>query len=113
MSITGMYDDLYAYGGFTRSNELGSPTKGFSVAMPGGTVFGEMPGYVTFKSVVSALLSDGYSVGGWLDTETGKVYIEPIRIYQDLNAALKAAEHRGELAIYDLAEQKEIRIRTS
>jgi hypothetical protein len=48
-------------------------------------------------------------LGWWTDSETGQLWIDGSDWYQSLSATLVTARDRGELAVYDVANQSEIR----
>lgn len=48
-------------------------------------------------------------VGGWIDSETGKVYLDLSERFDDIDDAIDAAEKTDQLAIWDLNEKSEIR----
>jgi hypothetical protein len=49
-------------------------------------------------------------VGWWTDSETGKVYVDATSWHWSKALATHAATSRGELAFYDMLEQRDIRI---
>lgn len=49
------------------------------------------------------------TVGSWVDTN-GDIYIDASTHYADREIALIVAAHRGELAIWDIANAREIRV---
>lgn len=49
-------------------------------------------------------------VGWWTDSETGSLWVDGSDWYQSLSAALSTARMRGEIAIFDVANGKEIRV---
>ena len=51
-------------------------------------------------------------VGVWKDTKGGKVYVDRVQHVDALSDALKLAAELGELAIWDLSTNSEIRIDT-
>ena len=55
-------------------------------------------------------LEIGDLIGSWTDTETGKVYLDHVEHYWDERIALNLAAVRGEIAIWDVANSKEIRL---
>lgn len=55
------------------------------------------------------LMSDGKVFGGWLDTETGITYLDVVTVLDSKELALDLAVQHGELAIYDLGNNQEIR----
>lgn len=60
--------------------------------------------------VWNVLTQPGYFAGIWTDTDTGDVYLDISRNVTDLYTALAIAEARGELAIWDVASAKEVRV---
>lgn len=51
----------------------------------------------------------GYYAGIWKDSETGLTYVDISRNVADLYTALAIATARGELAIWDVASEREVR----
>lgn len=49
------------------------------------------------------------TIGSWLDTATDRVYFDASSHHADLETALTVASNRGELAIWDVANGREIR----
>lgn len=49
-------------------------------------------------------------IGSWLDRETGTVWIDASEHYADRTEALRVAVDRGELAIWDIAANEEVRV---
>ncbi|MFC4089336.1 hypothetical protein [Micromonospora sp. GCM10011541] len=47
--------------------------------------------------------------GAWTDRETGVIYLDVVKIFSEFVPACRDADKRGELAIWDLAGQREIR----
>jgi len=58
------------------------------------------------------LTVDGTYIGAWLDTMSGKVWLDATRVWPNCTEAKRDARSRKELAIYDLAKGEEIRIET-
>lgn len=56
------------------------------------------------------LNTPGYYAGIWKDSETGLTYVDICRNVTDLYTALAIAENRGEIAIWDVASAKEVRV---
>ena len=54
--------------------------------------------------------AQGHYVGVWTDSETGKVYYDAVRFHVTRDSAMRAARHHGELAIWDMAADREIRV---
>ena len=72
------------------------------------------PGEITFPGVrefLSALDRVGLLyVGFWVDSETGKIYFDGVDWFTSEDNALKAARDRDEIAIWDVANEREIRV---
>lgn len=49
-------------------------------------------------------------VGWWTDSDTGKVYVDGTDWYEGEFEAGKAARTRGEIAFWDIARERELRI---
>lgn len=59
----------------------------------------------------SNLLQSGeYFAGIWTDSDTGRVYVDISRNVQDLAEALAVADNFGEIAIWDVENNREIRL---
>lgn len=58
----------------------------------------------------AAGLGSAYAVGGWLDVDSGRFYLEVSREYHGLFEAVTAARATGELAIYDLMADRPVRM---
>jgi hypothetical protein len=67
-------------------------------------------GFVVAVAKIESVLdaTPGSMFGRWTDQD-GTVYWDLVEVYSDLSLALKTARSRSELAIWDLAAQKEIR----
>jgi len=48
--------------------------------------------------------------GVWTDSEDGKVYFDAVSHFRTLQASLFVGRQRGEIAIWDIANGKEIRV---
>ena len=61
-------------------------------------------------SIGSAVGSGRYdAIGLWRDTESGVYYVDANLYFEDLDEALEFGRSRGEIAIYDIEDDKEIR----
>ena len=56
-----------------------------------------------------ARLNTSY-VGWWVDQETGKVWLDGVEWYLSRDVAESTARRHGELAFWDIARQRELRI---
>lgn len=57
-----------------------------------------------------ALRSPENNVGGWVDTQTGLVYLDVSTVISDRTTAEERARSANQLAIYDLSTGTEIRL---
>jgi hypothetical protein len=54
-------------------------------------------------------MEDRYrTIGSWTDKDTGDVHLDLCFLYEDKRTALEVASIRGELAIWDIAGNREI-----
>lgn len=105
-----LHEKLVAGGGFTYQPILASsPVKGYalSISRENERVF---EGDVT-EEQIAQYIADRESlfradpqahVGGWLDVETGKVYLDVSIIEPDRETAIRRAQEYGQEGIYDL-----------
>lgn len=49
-------------------------------------------------------------VGWWTDAETGKVWLDAVEWIPTLSGAASIARNRGEIAFWDIANDREIRV---
>jgi hypothetical protein len=99
-------------GGGTVSPREGQalPTRGYCVGQRGisGTLhYFEVLDWVTRE--LTGVAGGGLFFGAWLDGPTGVLYLDVVKIHTELVPACRDAAARGELAIYDLGGQREIR----
>lgn len=95
-----------------------SPTTGYMVGVvKAAEVVLDSKEKVT-AAVISEFLTDNASqfearpnlhVGGWIDGETGKVYLDLSEQFDDLDDAIDSAESTDQIAIWDLNDKAEIR----
>lgn len=52
----------------------------------------------------------GHLVGVWTDTNTGKVWVDVVEYRESLGDAVELAKQHNQLAIWDNANSKEIRL---
>jgi fructokinase len=62
--------------------------------------------------VVKHALQNGLIVGGWKDSDTGKYYLDSCKLFDNYNEAINFAQQNDQIAIFDLKEFKEIRVKT-
>jgi len=97
--------------GFTLNIETMKPIKyGISVAyLETQNSFGKE----SLNGVINHALKNGKSVGGWLDTETNRYYFDSVKIFKNwqVSEAIEFAKQNEQLAVFDLTNLKEIRIK--
>lgn len=103
--------ELKENGGFTLIGGE-QPLSGFCVGVKGYELVLsglEAVGTRTLE-VYAAGLPAGVGFGGWLDSETGLVYLDAVEVFADEAEAVQAGKERGELAIFNLSTLEEIRL---
>jgi len=66
--------------------------------------------WVAERELTPSQLQDGMIVGVWTDSKTKKVWLDKVRLVRNLTKATMYATLWQQLAIYDNANQEEIRI---
>lgn len=89
-----------------RYNES-APTTGYVVGVTG---IKDPEGYDAVERWVASFDHTQYYYGSWRDSETGSVFYDVVEIFDDLQEALLTAHGRNEIAIWDLANAREIRV---
>jgi hypothetical protein len=103
-------------GGFSVSRNGHEPDGGFMVAYSGDEeVFdASTVGTQTIGEYMSRHEADlnkpGSYLGGWVDHETGKVYLDVSENVESVDEAKRIGKDRKQIAIYDLDSDKEIRL---
>lgn len=96
------------------------PVKGYAVAAPGVGVHWADPSDGPDATLARAqkwverrwrVLSapDTYA-GSWVDSRTGDLWLDVVTLHQDRTVALRVAQSRHEIAIFDLATGTEISV---
>lgn len=102
---------LRDHGGATVTRDGAVPTHGYVVGRPGlGVVFDGVPTVSDVELWLALLADDATAVGSWHDRRTGRVYFDAVDIFDDVDTAMSRARARGELAIFDLAHARELRV---
>ena len=87
------------------------PTKGYVVGVTGISSDEEtVVGFRELVAWVAEFENTQYYYNAWRDAETGKVFYDAAEIYSDPQEALRAGMESGEIAIWDLANDEEIRV---
>ncbi|AGP58330.1 hypothetical protein [Streptomyces rapamycinicus] len=113
-AVESLYDDLFLNGGFTiMARTDGSayvPTDGYAVSLtPTQHTIPATAPFDAFADLirsVTARYGAANGLGGWLSD--GVIYIDPIEIIPDQQAAILAGKEREQLAIFDLAAGAEM-----
>ncbi|GAA0505298.1 MULTISPECIES: hypothetical protein [Streptomyces] len=108
-AVESLYDDLFLNGGFTiMARTDGSayvPTDGYAVSLtPTQHTIPATAPFDAFADLirsVTARYGAANGLGGWLSD--GVIYIDPVEIIPDQQAAILAGKEREQLAIFDLA----------
>ena len=101
-------------GGATIDSTGNVPRSGFCVGRGGAEALNPKRSYMDQAlEIVEAELNNNprTSFGAWVDSETQRLYIEPVDIFRFRADALQAARLRAEIAIYDLELSQEIRVK--
>lgn len=97
--------------GFTLNIETMKPVKyGISVAYKETQ---DSFGKESLNRVINHALEHGKTIGGWLDTESGCYYFDSVKIFKnaEVDKAIEFAKDNDQLAIFDLTNLREIRIK--
>lgn len=93
--------------GFTINADLQTITTGYAVAVR--ETQGSF-GRDGLQRVVEYAETHHTAIGGWRDTATGLYYFDATLIVSDLTEAVRLGRENGQIAIYDIANNKEIRL---
>ncbi|MFE2181085.1 hypothetical protein [Streptomyces sp. NPDC059455] len=113
-AVESLYDDLFLNGGFTiMARTDGSayvPADGYAVSLtPTQHTIPATAPFDAFADLirsVTARYGAANGLGGWLSD--GVIYIDPVEIIPDQQAAILAGKEREQLAIFDLAAGAEM-----
>lgn len=95
--------------GFTASLDGSEvPTSGYVVAL--AETQGSF-GVTGFLHAANVAKEKQCYLGGWLDAESGLYYFDAVRIFPDLGEALDAGRAQDQIAIWNIEESKEIRLK--
>lgn len=97
--------------GFTLNIETMKPVKyGVSVAyLETQNSFGNE----SLNRVINHALEHGKTVGGWFDNESKQYYFDSVKVFKnsEIDKAIEFAKENNQLAVFDLTNLKEIRIK--
>lgn len=100
-----IYQSTLEEGGYTNP-EL----TGYSVALPSYEMKLSIDDFSVqiLEAYYTKMIGLGFEVGTWFNREEKYVYLDAITVVADKNHAIKLGEKYKQLAIYDIAEKKEI-----
>lgn len=93
--------------GFTVNADLQTITTGYAVAVR--ETQGSF-GRDGLQRVVEYAETHNTAIGGWRDTATGLYYFDAIVVILDREEAIQTGKANGQIAIYDIGNDKEIRL---
>lgn len=70
-------------------------------------------GRESLTRVINHALEHGKVIGGWYDTESKRYYFDSVKVFKnsEIDKAIEFAKENNQLAIFDLTNLKEIRIK--
>jgi len=108
-----LYTQTALNGGVSINSDFEQPKTGYLVSISDGLIFDS----VSLVNVheLSAWIKENLNeernfFGGWIDKQTGKVYFDLSANFDDFDTAYDLAKDNNQLAIWDLNENKEIRV---
>ena len=109
-------DKLLVNGGFTVDRNGRDVESGYAVATQGNEAVYTM--HITESDILEyiAIHKEELSrptacLGGWVDTETNQVYLDVSDVYQNGWYASEVGHERDQIAIFDLDNMREIRLK--
>lgn len=110
MNLYSMIQDSPSGGTYALASPHTAPETGFMVGGSGTPLVLASPSELLRSQVDNFVdMVPAAFVGWWTDADTGKFYLDGSDLFSCVHCALEAAESRGELAIYDIANDREIR----
>lgn len=110
-----LYTNTALNGGYSINKQFEQPKTGYLVSVLDGLVYENISSVNVHE--LSGFIKDNLNkcslnafFGGWKDQTTNKVYFDLSKNVSDLNEALQIAKEKNQLAIWDLNENKEIRV---
>lgn len=62
------------------------------------------------KDNAELLAEEDHNIGGWIDSETGKLYLDVVEVIHNRETAIRTAVANRQIAVYDLDNKEEFRI---
>ncbi len=107
-----IYTQTALSGGVSINADFEQPKTGYLVSAFDGLTFDSVSlvNVHELSAWIKQNIDSGFFFGGWIDKETGKVYFDLSANIQDKTKAIELAIVNNQLAIWDLNENKEIRV---
>lgn len=111
-SVQEITAELLACDGTVPVSNVAAPQQGYVVGINGQGIVSTDPAeaYRWVASQRSRAALPGHHLGSWLDTETGKRYLDLVRVFSERATAEEFGRDQEEIAIYDLKKGEEIRL---
>lgn len=107
-----IYTQTALSGGVSINADFEQPKMGYLVSAFDGLVFDSVSlvNVHELSAWIKQNIDSGFFFGGWIDKETGKVYFDLSANFQEVEKAIQIAKENNQIAIWDLNENKEIRV---
>jgi len=107
-----LYTNTALNGGISLNADFKQPKTGYLVSVQDGLIFDSVSlvNVHELSAWIKQNLNSGLFFGGWIDKETGKVYFDLSANFQSIEKSIDIAKQNNQLAIWDLNENKEIRV---
>lgn len=108
-----LFSNTAHFGGCSINKDFEAPKTGYLVSVKDGLVFDSISAINEHELsifVKDNLTADNCFFGGWIDQQTRKVYFDLSANFQSIEKAIDLAKQNNQIAIWDLNENKEIRV---
>ena len=113
-SIDDITSDLLAGDGTVPVTQISPPSAGFVVGINGRGLVCSQPSSSEVAEWVASqrtrAAQPAHHLGSWADSETGLHYFDLVRVFGERASAEDFGRSQGEIAIYDMGNQSEIRL---
>lgn len=108
-----LFSNTAHFGGCSINKDFIAPKSGYLVSIKDGLVFDNISAINEHELsifVKENLSADNCFFGGWIDQQTRKIYFDLSANFQSIEKAIDLAKQKNQIAIWDLNENKEIRV---
>lgn len=108
-----LFSNTAHFGGCSINRDFIAPSSGYLVSIKDGLCFENISAINEHELsifVKDNLSADNCFFGGWIDQQTRKVYFDLSANFQSMDKAIDLAKAKNQIAIWDLNENKEIRV---